>query len=345
MRFGNFLMAAAITPVVLTASPTTMNAAAVSNESAQHAELTVEGVVSKALQNNLDLEIMRVDLDKEEANWMSARADAGKIKFETVTSLDQANKKYETVAKAEKDKELKRFSVREQENKLKLEARAAFYEALYLQKDVELKQSQAGKKQTEEGLKALAEARGNLQKALQKLHEVMGEGEGEIRGWRLIEDRTGKPYELPPLEDVIEKGYRQRTEILKKQAELKWAEVKVNLVYQYSSLLTYKGQVARSEARKAELDLLKLKAAAKKDMTLKYNTLKAAIENRTQRNEGLKRAEESYQAAMEQDKEGIVTPLEREQAEEAWFKAKADELAADREYKLALAAFEYSVGE
>ncbi|MFM1651780.1 TolC family protein [Brevibacillus sp. B_LB10_24] len=126
---------------------------------------------------------------------------------------------------------------------------------------------------------------------------------------------------------------------------MKWAEVKVNLVHQYSSLVTYKGQMARSEARKAELELLKLQAVAKKDMTQKYKKLKAAIENKTQMNEELQRAEESYAAAIEPYKKGSVTPLEREQAEEAWYKAKAGCPAAEREYKLALAAFEFSIGD
>jgi outer membrane protein TolC len=337
------LIAAAAAVVMLTGSPAMKAAADTSYQSIQLADLTLQEAVEKTLGSNIDLAILRLDLDSEEAKLQLARFASKNIKWDTVTSLDRALSKYESLAKAEKEKELKRYSVEAQEKKLKLDTARAFYEALYMQENLDLKRRQFAQNETDEGKQAIADAEGNFRKALSRLNEWMGESDGTQ--WKLNESHIHQSYELPALEHAIEKALQQRTEILKKQAELKALEVRANLIYLYSSLETYRGQIAKNDVKKAGLELIKLQEAAKKDVTANYGKLESAIAKQAEMSQALKAAEESDQTAKDQYQKGQITLTERRQAEESWYKAKADYLAAVYACNLAMAAYEYSIGE
>ncbi|MFM1650775.1 TolC family protein [Brevibacillus sp. B_LB10_24] len=343
MRLRSPLIAAAAAAVMLAGSPVMKAAADTSYQSIQLTDLTLQEAVEKTLGSNIDLAILRLDLDSEEARLQLARFASKSINAKLEMTLDRALSKYESLAKAEKEKELKRYSVEAQEKKLKLDTARAFYEVLYTQENLELKMRQFAQSENEEGKKAIADAEDNFQKALSRLNEWMGESD-DVQ-WKLNESHFLPSNELPALELAIEKAWQQRPEILKKQAELKAFEVRANIIYLYSSLETYRGQIAKNDVKKAGLELIKLQEAAKKDVTANYGKLESALAKQAEMSLALQAAEEADQKASEEYQKGRMTLAERRQAEESWYKAKADYLAAVYACNLAFAAYEFSIGE
>ncbi len=94
---------------------------------------------------------------------------------------------------------------------------------------------------------------------------------------------------------------------------------------------------ARANARGVELEVIKSVATAHFNISVAFNTLKAA-------NEFLEASAEQYQVASSQYRAGVNTILDLVSAQTALFDARSKQASAIREWLNALATLTFSVG-
>lgn len=363
------LMTASVGTAATQTSPTPHTATA-ANQSQPVADdqLTIAKAIEQALKTNSALQAKRLEAKNADINARLVNETVGDIPSDFIESLNAAQQKYVTEAKAQMAKKLNALVVKSMESATKLGAQKAYYDLLHAKAELELKKQSLVRAQTQlkvakaafdVGTKAktdilqaemgvagaqaaLASAENKLEISRMKLNEFLGV---ELsRQWKLAEDnKPMQPISLT-LEQATELALKQRIEMVQKQEELKLAELSVELIRKYSALSTYQGQVARNDVEKAKLAIEEEKRAIALDVAEAYYNLNAARLGAEFRKKAKEAAAESYRLTHLRFENGLATTLEVIQAEEELSDRENQYQEAVRSYNLAVVHFETALG-
>jgi len=350
------------TTVAATATAVTQSQTAADNQ------LTVAAAIEQALKTNNALQAKRLEAKNADINARLVNETVGDIPSDFIESLDAAQQKYVTEAKAEMAKKLNALVVKSMESRTKLGAQKAYYDLLHAKAEVELKKQSLVRAQTQlkvakaafdVGTKAktdilqaemgvagaqaaLAAAENNLEISRMKLNEFLGV---ELsKQWKLAADNKPMQPITLTLEQATEQALSKRLELVQKQEELKLAELSVELIRKYSALSTYQGQVARNDLEKAKLAIEEQNRAISLEVAEAYYNLNAAKLGVEFRKKAKEAAAESYRLTNLRFENGLATTLEVIQTEEELSDRENQYQEAIRSYNLAVVNFETALG-
>jgi len=365
------LTAAGVGAAATQTNTTTVAATATAVTQSQPAaddQLTVAAAIEQALKTNNALQAKRLEAKNADINARLVNETVGDIPSDFIESLDAAQQKYVTEAKAEMAKKLNALVVKSMESRTKLGAQKAYYDLLHAKAEVELKKQSLVRAQTQlkvakaafdVGTKAktdilqaemgvagaqaaLAAAENNLEISRMKLNEFLGV---ELsKQWKLAADNKPMHPITLTLEQATEQALSKRLELVQKQEELKLAELSVELIRKYSALSTYQGQVARNDLEKAKLAIEEQNRAISLEVAEAYYNLNAAKLGVEFRKKAKEAAAESYRLTNLCFENGLATTLEVIQAEEELSDRENQYQEAIRSYNLAVVNFETALG-
>jgi len=365
------LTAAGVGAAATQTNTTTVAATATAVTQSQPAaddQLTVAAAIEQALKTNNALQAKRLEAKNADINARLVNETVGDIPSDFIESLDAAQQKYVTEAKAEMAKKLNALVVKSMESRTKLGAQKAYYDLLHAKAEVELKKQSLVRAQTQlkvakaafdVGTKAktdilqaemgvagaqaaLAAAENNLEISRMKLNEFLGV---ELsKQWKLAADNKPMHPITLTLEQATEQALSKRLELVQKQEELKLAELSVELIRKYSALSTYQGQVARNDLEKAKLAIEEQNRAISLEVAEAYYNLNAAKLGVEFRKKAKEAAAESYRLTNLRFENGLATTLEVIQAEEELSDRENQYQEAIRSYNLAVVNFETALG-
>jgi len=365
------LTAAGVGAAAMQTNPTTAAATATAVTQSQPAaddQLTVAAAIEQALKTNNALQAKRLEAKNADINARLVNETVGDIPSDFIESLDAAQRKYVTEAKAEMAKKLNALVVKSMESRTKLGAQKAYYDLLHAKAEVELKKQSLVRAQTQlkvakaafdVGTKAktdilqaemgvagaqaaLAAAENNLEISRMKLNEFLGV---ELsKQWKLAADNKPMQPITLTLEQATEQALSKRLELVQKQEELKLAELSVELIRKYSALSTYQGQVALNDLEKAKLAIEEQNRAISLEVAEAYYNLNAAKLGVEFRKKAKEAAAESYRLTNLRFENGLATTLEVIQAEEELSDRENQYQEAIRSYNLAVVNFETALG-
>ncbi len=369
ISMASLMLATASVGVAATQTNTTTNTPTSTQTQVEAVDqLTVAKAIEQALKTNSDLQAKRLEAKNADINARLVNETVGDIPSDFIESLDAAQQKYATEAKAQMAKKLNALVVKATESGTKLGAQKAYYDLLHAQSELQLKKQSLVRAQTqlkvakaafdvgtmaktdilqaEMGVAgaqaALASAENNLEISRMKLNEFLGV---ELtKQWKLAEDN--KPMQPNPmtLEQATELALKQRVEMVQKQEELKLAELTRDLIAKYSALSTYQGQVARNDVEKAKLAIDEQKRQISLNVAEAFYNLNAAKLAAEFNKKAMEAAAESYRLTNLRFQNGLATTLEVIQAEEALSERENDYQEAVRSYNLAVVNFETALG-
>jgi len=365
------LTAAGVGAAAMQTNTTTVAATATAVTQSQPAaddQLTVAAAIEQALKTNNALQAKRLEAKNADINARLVNETVGDIPSDFIESLDAAQQKYVTEAKAEMAKKLNALVVKSMESRTKLGAQKAYYDLLHAKAEVELKKQSLVRAQTQlkvanaafdVGTKAktdilqaemgvagaqaaLAAAENNLEISRMKLNEFLGV---ELsKQWKLAADNKPMQPITLTLEQATEQALSKRLELVQKQEELKLAELSVELIRKYSALSTYQGQVARNDLEKAKLAIEEQNRAISLEVAEAYYNLNAAKLGVEFRKKAKEAAAESYRLTNLRFENGLATTLEVIQTEEELSDRENQYQEAIRSYNLAVVNFETALG-
>ncbi|NGQ95997.1 TolC family protein [Brevibacillus sp. SYP-B805] len=334
----------------------------------QKEQLTMAQAVDMALKTNSDLLSLRLDADNADINARLVNSQVKDIPSSLIESLDMAQQKYVTQAKAEMAKKVNAAFVKATESKIKLGVEKAYYDLLNAQADLALKQQslsraeqqlkianvafQVGTRaktdvlQAEAGVAAakaaLAVAETNVKVAEMKLNDMLGTD--LMKKWELKPEKLAAEQLNMTAEEAASLAARQRAEVLQKQEELKVAELNVDLIDKYLALSTYQGDMARNEVEKAKLALEDTKRSVSLEAAQAYYNLQAAKEALASYQKALDAAKENYRLSLLRYQNGMATTVEVMQADEELSNRENQHQSAVYQYNLALVNFDNAIG-
>lgn len=331
--------------------------------------LTMEAAVQQALKTNASLVSLRLDARNADYNAIMVNSRVKDISSDLIESLDLAQQKYVTQAKAHMAQKVNAQFVKASESQTKLAVQKAYYELLNAEADLVLKQEGLQRAQSqlktaklsfEVGIRAksdvlqaeagvaaaeaaLAVAGNHVQVSQLKLNEVMGVD--LTRRWTLQPDDLSAKAHSMSLDGAVAQAQRQRAEVLQKQEELKVAELNVELIGKYSILSGWQGKIYRNEVEKAKLAVEEAKKSVALEVAQAYYQLGAAKEALASYKTALASAKESYRLAVLRYENGMATTLEVMQAHEELANRENQYRAAVYNHNLAQVSFKNAIGE
>ncbi|EMT53272.1 MULTISPECIES: TolC family protein [Brevibacillus] len=316
-------------------------------EQAKAAALTLAQAEDIALNNSIDLAMLRLDADSTYYKTRQTLQEKGAIKSGSIKTLDQAKKKYEEMAKARKDLVHSQAAMKAQENTLRLQVQKAYLDALFGKAQLDL-QKKSIKRQfwssapSEETQKNIENLETNHKQALAKLNELLNENPS--KEWKLeaADDLTND--KLPVLEEIQKAAYEKRPDIVKAIAEKTFAQEKIDYLKDYSALSTYLGKMARNDGKKAELLLQRAKAKADQEIAESYKKAVAARQAMEESAESRKSAEKRYRAVLSNYHNGKAALSELAQQESELLELETRHVESIYQYNTAVATLKHSIG-
>jgi outer membrane protein TolC len=331
--------------------------------------LTMSQAVELALQNNSDLQTLRLDAKNADMNARLVYSQVKDIPSELIDTLDMAQRKYITQAKAEMAKKVNAYYLKATEGKIKLGVQKAYYDLLNAQADVALKRQGLSRAETqlkiadisyrvgtraktdvlqaEAGVAAaraaLAVAENNARIAEMKLNDAMGTH--LMKSWQLKPEKLADDQLNMTAEEAATLAAKQRAEVLQKQEELKVAELNVELIGKYSALSTYQGVIGRNDVQKAKLAIEDTKRSVSLEAAQAYYNLQAAKDALDSYEKALAAAKENYRLSILRYENGLGTTLEVMQADEELSNRENQHQSAIYQYNLAFVNFDNAVGK
>jgi hypothetical protein len=334
-----------------------------------HADpLTIKTAIELALKNNSDLQSLRLDAKNADLNARLVNAQIRDIPAEAIESLDMAQQKYVTQAKAQMAKKVNELYVKSAERKIELGVQKAYYDLVHAEADYKLKEQgvyraetqkrvaeaffQAGVKaktdvlQAEAALSgakaALAAAENNVKTARMNLNDMIGAD--LTKEWSLTPEELHTDDLSLPLDEAVNLAVKQRAEVLQKEEELKVAELNTKLVGKYSALSTYQGKISRNEEEKAKIAIEDAKRSVTIEVTQAYNNLNSAKAALEANEKALEAAKENYRLVNLRYENGLATTLEVIQAAEELSNRENQHQTSVHNYHLAVVTYKNAIG-
>lgn len=354
------------TPTTTPTNPSTPAATASVSATAQ--ALTVAQAIDQALQTNSQLRSLKIDVSSADLNARLVHAKVKDIPTDFIDSLEAANSKFVNSAKAESAKKVNKLFLKSTESKIKLGAQKAYYDLLHAESELALKQQSYKRAQTqlkvakaafdvgtraktdvlqaEAGLAraqaGLAVAQSDVEVNRMKLNEFLGVDIDSK--WNLVdEDRPMKVNDLT-LEAARTLAVKQRPEIFQSEEEIKVAELNIEMIKKYSSIITYQGEMTVNSVEKAKIDLEDQKRAVEIEVAEAYYNLQAAKTAIEAYKKAKDAATENYRLTNLRFENGLATALEVITAEEELSTQEKQYQQALHNYNLAEINFDTALG-
>lgn len=343
---------------------------AASKESPSAAEtLTLEKAIAQALETNSALQSLRLDVKNADTNARLVQDAVRGIPSDAIESADAAQNKYARDAEAKMSRTINAISLKSAESKTKVGAQKAYYDMLHAQADVQLKKQSLSRAQAqlkvvnaaftvgtraktdvlqaEMGVAgaqaALTSAENNLLITGMKLNQFLGLDVN--KQWTLKDENKPVKAADITLDKAIEQALKQRFEVTQKQEQLKLAQLKYDLIAEYSAASTWPGQIAKANIEKAQLAA----EDQNRDITLEvseayYNmtATKLAVEFKKK---ALDSAAENYRLTNLRFENGLATTLDVIDAEEKLADQENQYQEAIRSYNLVVVNYGTALGQ
>ena len=242
------------------------------------ASITIDQAIEMALNNNADLELLRLAADTTYYDSLITLRDSQAIKEDSIYTFKDAQSKYKKAAEAKKDIAASKATMDALKSSLRLQVEQAYLEVLSLETKIKLQRQSIQRhywypSPNAEAKEALAKLQTSLQEALAKLNNLLLEvpdKEWKLSAYDLIQ------YQLSTWEEVQTIAYEKRPDMIKAEEERKLAEVKLNIVAKYSLSSSYDGKIARNNLKKAEILLQRTKSTVDKEVKENYEKVVSA---------------------------------------------------------------------
>lgn len=330
--------------------------------------LTVKEAIELALKNNSDLQSLRLDAKNADINARLVYSQVKDIPSEAIESLDAAQKKYVTQAKAEMAKRVNEQYVKATEHKVELGVQKAYYDLVNAEADYKLKEQGVYRAETQKrvaeaffkaGVKAktdvlqaeaalsgakaaLAVADNNVKTARMNLNDMIGAD--LLKEWSLSQEQVNNDGLSLPFDQALNLAVKQRAEVLQKEEELKVAELNTRLVSEYSALSTYQGRISKNEEEKAKLAIQEAKKSVSMEVTQAYNNLNSANAALEANEKALEAARENYRLVNLRFENGLATTLEVIQAAEELANRENQHQTSVHNYNVAVVSYKNAIG-
>ncbi|MED4586966.1 TolC family protein [Brevibacillus choshinensis] len=349
-------------------APTTTTPATTTPSASVGEDLTLEKAIQQALETNATLATARLDAKNADLNQMLSYKTSADMPADMIESLNAAKAKYISNAQGEMTKKLNALQVTATEGKIKLGAQQAYYNLIFAQDDLNLKQQSLARAQTQlkvanaafkVGTKAktdvlqaemgLAGAQANLTNAKNSVEVARMDlndflGVDLTKDWKVVSSNKQTAPIKMTMKQAEDQAITKRVEMTKVQEELKLAELNVKLIEEYSALSTMPGRVARNNVEKSQLAIEEQKRAISKEVSQAYLNLNAAREAIDFQKTAKDSAAESYRLTNLRFENGLATTLEVIQAEEELSNRENQYQKAILQYNLAVVNFETALG-
>ncbi|MED4780347.1 TolC family protein [Brevibacillus choshinensis] len=328
----------------------------------------MEKAIQQALETNATLATARLDAKNADLNQMLSYKTSADMPADMIESLNAAKAKYISNAQGEMTKKLNALQVNATEGKIKLGAQQAYYNLIFAQDDLNLKQQSLARAQTQlkvanaafkVGTKAktdvlqaemgLAGAQANLTSAKNSVEVARMDlndflGVDLTKDWKVVSSNKQTAPIKMTMKQAEDQAIAKRVEMTKVQEELKLAELNVKLIEEYSALSTLPGRVARNNVEKSQLAIEEQKRAISKEVSQAYLNLNAAREAIDFQKTAKDSAAESYRLTNLRFENGLATTLEVIQAEEELSNRENQYQKAILQYNLSVVNFETALG-
>lgn len=336
---------AGATPVLAAAADANA-AVAVAAVPAVISDLTLEQAMQKAIDNNIDVRLLKLDFESAYYTTRLTLDGTNAIKIDSIASLNSAKSKYETAADAIRDRKVAEADWKAQENTVRLDVYKAYFDAVAAKKKLDLqnkfvKMQEWARNSSEDAKETLHELEGKYREALTRLNQLMSE-QGD-KEWKLVTDS----YSLSPLlpvEAYKKAAYEKRPDLVKAAAEKAFAQATVDYISKYASLSTYPGRIARNDLEKNELLLQKAQRKADQEIEANYEKVTKAKQAMEESAKNQKEAEERYHQTYINYLNGKATAKELSEQEEKWLDSTAESVDCAYQYHVAAATLHYSIG-
>lgn len=347
---------------------TTTGSSSATDSAQADKNLTLDEAIKMALENNSDLNSLRIDAKNADLNARLVNATVHDIPAKLIESLSQAQQKYVNNAKAQVAKKVNALAVKTTEHKIELGAQKAYYDLLNAEADLKLKQqgverAAQQKKVAEAAFKvgtkaktdvlqadaalsgaqaALAVAENSVKITHMKLNSFIGadlNAEWNLTPGALNIDDLGMG-----LKEAIDLAVTQRAEVQQKQEELKVAELNTKLIAEYSALSTWQGQMSQNDEEKAKIAIESTKNSISVEVSQAYYNLQSAKAALDANQKAVDSAKENYRLTNLRYQNGMGTTLEVIQAGEELSNRENQLQNAVYNYNLAVVTFRNSLG-
>ncbi|MFS0557756.1 TolC family protein [Brevibacillus sp. 179-C9.3 HS] len=319
---------------------------AIAAEQTDVSPLSLDFAVEQALKNSVDLELLRLDLDITEYETSITLREKAEIKKSSIMTLADAKKKFEEAAKAIKEVVVDEAAMNTQKNTIQLQVQKAFFEVQSLDAKIKAQKKSMQRQywadsQETEAHKNLAALETSYKQALAKLNELLNEKADKT--WK-VEAADLTHYTIPTLEQLQAKAFEKRPEMMKAQAEIDFAQVKIDYTAEYAALSTYKGTIAKNEHKKAELQKQKAQKKIGQEVSDNYGKVlaaKKALDESTSKKEN---ALERYQATIDQYRLGKASLKDIMEHEASLFDSETKAIESIYQYNVAVITLNQSTG-
>ncbi|MDN4095439.1 TolC family protein [Brevibacillus agri] len=313
-------------------------------EQTQIVPLSLDHAVEQALKNDVDLELLRLTYDNTRYETLMTLRDKAAIKKDDINTLDEAKKKYEETAKAQKTLLVDEASYNASKISLQMQVQKAYFEARALEEKIKLQKNSIRRQtwaQDSAAKEKLSELENSFKQALTKLNELLNEKRD--RQW-LLETSKLSYTPLPTLEETKALAYQKRPDMVKAEAERAFAQVKVDYTSEYAAISTYKGRIALNELRKAELLLQKLKQKVDQEVSDAYEKAVAAKKALDESTAAKDEAWKTYHATLTDYANKKVSLNDLIETEAELFDSETKAADSLYQYNIAVSTLNQSVG-
>jgi len=328
------------TPLVLPSSH------AFAAEQTAVASLSIDQAVEKALQNNVDLELLRLAADTTYYDSLMTIQDSNAIKAADIYTLGDAQNKYEDSAEAKRDIVTDKATMDELKSKLQLDVQKAYFEVLAIEAKIKLQKQSIQRhywfpSSNDEAKQTLRKLESEYQQAIAKLNDLIQEStdkEWNLASYDLV------TYKLPALEKVQADAFENRPDMIKAEAERSLAETKVIIIDKYSAVSTYQGKIARNNLKKFEILLAKTKAQVEKEIGENYEKVVSAKKDLDDSKAARDEAKKQYDTTWQDYLNGNISRDELIEQEASLLESETKAVESIFQYNVAVVTLKQSVG-
>lgn len=308
--------------------------------------LTLDHAIDQALKNNVDLELLRLDVDITQDETLLTLREKAEIKKSSIMSLADAKKKYEDSAKAIREVVIDEVALNTQKNTVQLQVQKAFFEVQSLDAKLQAQKKSLQRQywsdsQDTEAHKNLAALEASYKQALAKLNDLLNEKAD--KQWKAVAPDLPQ-HVLPSLEQLQAKAYEKRPEMVKANADIAFAQAKIDYITEFSVISTFRGRMATNEHKKAELQKQKAQKKIGQEVSDNYTKAQAAQKALEESQEKRATALERYQATIDQYKLGRASLKDLMEHEASLFESETKALESSYQYHVAVFTLNQSTG-
>lgn len=328
--------------------------------------LTLEQAIELAMQNNSQVELNKLSVDKARLKLEQDRFAARKIDEKYVTSYETALAKYVLPVSSQMGLTVAEATARLSDNSLKLEVEAAYYDLLKKQAALDnarnaLERSREQLRIAQESFKAGVVAKAEVigaevLVAAKEAAVIMAQNNYDKAEMDLAQsvglpldtkiEPAGKFSFAPVSIDLaaeVEKGLQNDVALIAAREGLKVAEVSFEQAANFYTPNVFAYREAQYGLEEAKVNLKKAQVDAELKIRQAYLDLMSAEQGYKTLEASLSSAQEAYRVAKLKYEAGVATRLEMEQAADSLSEQEAGMMEMLYNYNLAAAQFKYGI--